>query len=233
MGLKNIAEKKAAAKPRISVNKLAEYLEAIPTRRKKIVEDAKYPEKFIVTRYKDARDIITGFLSGEMDEDAVLESIDSLNDKESETEFQEQDNRLSAESLDSLLETNISILEDCTVEPFDGDNELVEISGVDISVNPDLIVTKMVNDELHFGAIKLHISKTNNLSDESQKIVAVLLYLFADKFIKGAGDKASLKLCFSFDVFKQSLESCPTSFKHRLKKIEAACEEIALWWDKL
>lgn len=50
--------KKQPSKPRLSVNKLAEYLEASSTRRKKIVFDAKYPEKFIVTRYKEAREAI-------------------------------------------------------------------------------------------------------------------------------------------------------------------------------
>ena len=46
------------SEPRISVNKLAEYMEANSIRRKKIVYDAKYPQKFIVTRYKESKDTI-------------------------------------------------------------------------------------------------------------------------------------------------------------------------------
>ena len=231
--MKVTAVKKPEKKPRISVNKLAEYLEAISTRRRKIVEDAKYPEKFIVTRYKDARGVINNFLSNNIDEEFVLDTIIEFENKESDTEFQEQDNRLSGESLESILEADISLLDGCEVSTYEDKNELIEISGVDISVNPDLLVTKIVDGVRAIGAMKLHISKTNQLSDESQKVVAVMLYLYVGKFIIGKGEAENPKLCLSFDVFKQCIECCPTSYKHRIKKIEAACEEIGLWWDKL
>lgn len=219
--------------PRISVNKLAEYLEAIPTRRKKIVNDAKYPEKFIVTRYKDAKEGMKGYIRQVIDEDAVLAIISTLESKTADTEFQENDNRLSIEALESLLETDISIFDGCSITEHEDKNELINIAGVDVSVNPDLVIKKEIEGVVHIGAMKLHVSKTNQLTEESQKIVSVLLFQYADKYIKGSGEAASLKLCFSYDLFKQQIECCPTSYKHRLKKIEAACEEIALWWGKL
>jgi hypothetical protein len=220
-------------KPRISVNKLAEYLEANSTRRKQIVYDAKYPEKFIVTRYKDAKDVIFPYLTHHRDEDIVLNEIDGIKAKKAKTDFQEQDQRLSVESLEALLETDLSSLDGCELSQCDDENKLVSISDVDISVNPDIIIKRVIHDVTHIGAMKLHISKNNTLSEESQNIVAVMIINYVSSFLSKKGQVVQPKLCISYDVFNESLQCCPTSYKLRMRRIEAACEEIALWWDKL
>jgi hypothetical protein len=231
--IKGKTPEKPSTTPRISVNKLAEYLEAIPTRRKQIVYDAKYPQKYIVTRYKDARDGMKSYISGTINEDGVLELISDIEDKKPDTDFQEQDNRLSIEALEALLNTDNVYLEGCAISSYDDGNELVNISGVAISINPDLVIRKEIDGVTHVGAMKLHISKTNSLSEESQKIVAVLLFQYVDEFIKEEDEAASSKICLSFDVFKQHIEFCPSAYKLRVRKIEAACEEIALWWESM
>ncbi len=119
--------RKVIEKPRISVNKLAEYLEANPERRKRIVHDAKYPAEFVTTRYREAREIIKNYIMGKADEDEVLAKIDGFNDAVAGSEWQEQDNNLSAEALEQLLETDIECWEDFDIEPFDGENTLLEI----------------------------------------------------------------------------------------------------------
>ena len=219
---------KTRPEPRISVNKLAEYLEANPTRRKQIVSDAKHPKEFIVTRYKDARTVIKNYIMNIDDEDYVLDSITELRGIETETDFQEQDRNLSIDCLESVLETDLTELEDYEIEPFERENKCLNIAGVDVSVNPDLVVR---NGE-EVGAIKLHLAKAS-LSPEGQKIVATLLYTYTKEFIVEEGETADPWLCISFDVFNESLEHCPTGVKLRLRRIEDACQEIALWWDKL
>ena len=224
---------KSAKLPRISVNKLAEYLESSPTRRKKIIYDAKYPSKFIVTRYTDARDIMKTYLRNGQEEDFVLKAIEDLEKKKPKTDFQEQDIALSIESLELLLETDTSVLEGYEVSCFEGVNELVKIVGVDVSVNPDLILTKKVGDIVNVGSVKLHLSKSNLLSNESQKVVAVMLQSFTSSYVVKKGEVANYKQSKSVDVFQRTIECCPTAFKLRMKNVEAACEEIALWWDTL
>lgn len=108
----------------------------------------------------------------------------------------------------------------------------MHISGVDISVNPNLIVTDIINNIPHIGAAKIHIALTP-LSEESQKIVSVLLYAYVKTFIIEPETEANTKLCFSIDIFGKRIISCPKAYKQRLTRIETACEEIALWWDKL
>jgi len=55
-------------KPKVSANKLGEYMSASPSRRNEIVKNQKYPKGYVVTRYNDARRaIIDYFLNGRGD----------------------------------------------------------------------------------------------------------------------------------------------------------------------
>lgn len=220
-------------KPRISVNKLAEYLEASPTRRKKIIQDAKYPKNFIVTRYADVRETITLYFQKGQDDSIIMDAIAKLEKKKPETEFQEQDIALSIESLEMLLDTDTSTLEGLEVESYSDHNELVTISGVEISVNPDMVLKKKTGGKTSIGTAKIHLSKSNYLSLESQKVVAALLHDYTQRHVAKEAESSNQKLNISLDVFQQTIECSPAGFKLRMRNIEAACEEIALWWDTI
>lgn len=223
---------KTVKTPRISVNKLAEYLEANVTRRKQIIYDAKYPAAYKSTRYKEAGETIILFLIGSKGEDYVLSIIEDLEKKTPRSDFQDNDNKLSAELLESFLDSDISLLDGCKINICDHDNVLVDINGVNISINPDLIVVKKINKTTQIGAIKLYLPKTE-LSEEGQKIVATMIYIYVDKNLIQKDEVANLKLCLSFNVFNKHFECAPTAYKLRMRQIEIACEEIALRWDAI
>ena len=233
--IKGAVKKPIEKKPRISVNKLAEYLEAASSRRKKIVFDAKYPQEFVTTRYKEAREHIKLYVSKTANEEEILAVIDGFNAAVADSDWQKQDNELSADVLGLMLDMDFGSLNNFTITPFEADNDLLDIAGVDISVNPDLLIIREGVDETSVGAGKLHLSKTNQLSEESQKIVGVLLYRFAEDFIVPNIENGLVnpKLCLSIDLFGQRIVCCPPSIKMRLRNIEDACQEIALWWSKL
>jgi hypothetical protein len=214
-------------KPRISINKLAEYCEATPSRRKRIVENAKDPKVYIVTWYSEAKKAIKDFLIQD-DNRVITEAIDHINQLPVESGFQAHNYVLSIEALEKLMDCDISPLSDYSIQEFAGENTMLEIAGVDISVNPDIILTK----EDHIGALKIHIKK-DGLSEESMNIISVVLHQFVENIIAVKGQTADFKMCFAFDVFSGQLVSAPKSFKRRMRSVEDACEEIALWWDKL
>lgn len=221
------------SKPRISVNKLAEYIEANPTRRKQIVIDAKYPQDFITARYKEVRESIKSFLINDRDEDIALAAIEDLKLKKVKTDFQEQDRNLSIESMEAILEIDLSELDGLNLSNHDDENKLIDIMGLDISVNPDIIITSNKGKIIQKGALKAHLSKTNQLSEEGQSLVAVLVHEYVSKFLLKKGEISSQKLCFSLDIFSETMLCCPKAYKLRLKRVEAACEEIVLWWATL
>lgn len=215
------------------MNKLAEYLTANATRRKAIVKDAKYPSAFITTRYKEAREIMKAFIIRIHDNNDVLSFIEELEIKETTTDFQENDRTLSIVALKHLLKADLNVLNSCELTLNENYENLMSIQGVDISVFPDVFLKKSTPKGDVCGAVKLHISKDNALSEEAQKIVGVLLHSYADAFLKSDSLLPSTKLCFSLDIFNEKMYCCPDSYKARLTRIEAACEEIALWWEKL
>src|SRR4051812_1736196 len=48
--------------PRISMTKLAEYMDSSATRRRQIIHDQKWPSDYIVPTYTEAQEIISGYV---------------------------------------------------------------------------------------------------------------------------------------------------------------------------
>lgn len=221
---------------KISVNKLGEYLEANPTRRKKIVFDQKNPAEFIVARYSKAREIACDFFCSGLDDEILIKGLDDLEVRENTTEFQENDTQNSIEYLNRLLESSLqdfTNLQDFTISKYNGDNPKLIINGVEVSVNPDLIIRGVLRGKKVVGAIKLHFSKSQSLSSDSAKNVATLLHQFVEEYIMEDNEVVKLELCYSIDAFEDILETAPKSYNRRRKNISDACTEIKLWWDNI
>jgi hypothetical protein len=220
--------------PRISANKLAEYLSSSSsTRRKKIISDAKYPVKFISILYKDARNGIKSYLSDGRDISAVQDEIYRLRNRKPSNDNQKRDAINSIAALELLLKTKLSKLDGLTISDYDEKSKLLPIVGVGVSVDPDLVVKKKTESGLFIGALKLHIIKNNKLQKEGQKIVAMLLHKYTEDHIAATGEVAKNSLCLSYDVFSRNLECCPNSYVRGWAQIEDACEEIAARWDSI
>lgn len=219
------------SKPRISINKLGEYLHANPQRRKKIVSDSKNPKPFVVTRYGDAREALKSYFVSGLNTNILEASIEAHEGKDPASEFQEQDQALSIELLEMMLDLDLPDLSGFSISIYNGANPKLDISGVDVSVNPDLIIRGDYRGQKVVGAIKLHISKSNKLDEEGAKNVAILLKEFVENHIAADDEKVHLPFCISVDIFGQLVGTAPRSFKRRMMHISSACEEIALWWD--
>jgi hypothetical protein len=219
-------------KPRISVNKLAEYVEASVARRKTIVQSAKYPPKVNTTRYSVAREIIIKYLSSR-NEQVLTDGITLLNNADVSTDFKKNDvaNSISVLELVQLME--LPELEDIQAEPWEEGNPLIEISGVDVSVNPDLFLSGTIRGRKQIGVLKLSIVKTNPLSVYGQGIVALLSKNFINMVMPEQADLVNRKLCLSFDTFQQRTIACPDAEVARRREVEAACMEISNWWGSL
>ena len=222
-----------ADNPRISINKLGEYLEANPSRRKKIVSDQKNPATFITTRYSKARDIAIDFFSNSYDPEIIISGIESIENQPLGSDFQINDNQKSIEYIEKLLDTELPDLSMFTVTKYNGDNPKIVLNALDISVNPDSIIRGTIRGKKVVGAIKLHISQSNSLNTESAKNVATVLHKFVEEYIAEVDENAELKLCMSIDVFSDIIECAPRSYFRRRNYIADACHEIIMWWNTL
>lgn len=224
-------DKKIVRKPKISANKLGEYINSSPSRRQKIVKDQKYPKGFIVTRYNGAKKaIIDYFVKGKGDKKAIESEIKNLILGSYNTEFRKKDSQLSIKALEIFVKTNVPSVSEHKTSRLGHNLNKLTIQGVDVSVQPDILIQGSLQGSDFIGAIKIHISKTHPLTEGSGKYVGVLIHRFLES---NYSEKVRTDFCISLDIFTGKYFVAPRSFKSLRKDIEAACNEIRLLWNDL
>lgn len=216
--------------PRISVNKLGEYLECGVLRRRAIVRDQREPKDFIVPRYTPAQEAIQRYFTTGGDASVIRNAARAIRREPAVSEFDQQRNRLCAEALEAFLKITNEIEFD-GVETRKGQDKTPQLSiaGVSVSVRPEVIVRQRDADRTRVGAVKLYLSKTHPLSTEAGQYVATLVHRWVTERI-GTRGFADPSLCLVIDVFQGQLIVAPNAFRRRMVAIEAACEEIASKW---
>ncbi len=218
--------------PRISVNKLGEYLVAAPVRRRRIIADQKRPSDFIVTRYREATEAMIAFLESGATEDSIIErAVEALTRRPVNSEFQEQDRDLSIEALLSFLDmADLIALDGLQCRRGDAEPPRLSMAGVWISVRPEIILTganRSGGDSV--GLLKLYLVKSYPLSDNAGGYVGTILHQYASDHLDSLG-VVDHRLCQALDVFAQRIHTAPRSYRRRLNDIEAACQEISRAW---
>ncbi len=216
--------------PRISVNKLGEYMVAPPRRRRRIIKDQIEPQSFIVARYKDAEDAIRKFLlGGGVEDDIIYETIDRLERASAESDWESQNQALCVEALERFLDLADELELGERLVRAKNNSIPVRIEGVDISVRPDVIVrTGSRNGHDGVGAIKLCFSKTAPIGEEPGRYIATILQQHLDDLFPDYD--ARREVCQVVDVFHGAIYTAPRAYKRRVEDVAAACEEIARGW---
>jgi hypothetical protein len=227
-----MAVETARRAPRVSVNKLGEYMTATPLRRRRIVQDQKRPKAFILPRYTEAQDAIVKYLvGGKEDLRLLLEEIERLNQAPSATEWEEQRKHLCSEALARFLEV-IDKIDLSGLTPSAGGNEQprLQLGGLEISVRPEVIVRGQDRlGEPMAGAIKLYFSKTIPLGEQGGGYVAAAVHQFVDMHVEPG--HAMPRHCQVVDVFGGEVYAAPRAIVRRRNDLAAACEEIARAWE--
>jgi hypothetical protein len=217
--------------PKISVNKLGEYMGATAGRRRTIISDQKNPSVFKAAYYSDAREVLSEYLAGGLTEDELAHRLDHLIADNRGSDFQQSQRNSSARVI-GLFRDNFDGLEfsdevNC-VDRFSR-NE-IHVRGVNISVRPDLILRNRNTNEV-IGAVKFHFSKSAPLHDMGCEYVATILRMYLEQ--EYSTSEIDIHKCIVIDVHEGVLKSAPKAYVKRRKDIEAACEEIGDRWDSV
>lgn len=213
----------------ISINKLGEYMEAGSSKRKSIVQDAKYPQKYKSARYTRAREIIRSYIISGYDRTVIQYGIDELKNSNPKTDWIKDDVNNSILALENAAEMQMPDFTGYAMKEAIKGEKLV-LSDVSIKINPDLLLFNRKTSK--HAMVKIHIIKGATLNEESLKYIStILMYHQLNKGV--AETDIDHTCCVSLDIFKQSYECSTKSYKRRIAAVEAACEEINLWWDKL
>lgn len=218
--------------PRLSINKLSEYMTATPSRRKQILRDQQRPSTFKAGRYNDARTTIINVLSGITDEDEAMSKVEALYSSGGRTKFQKQDRECSAEAIENFLDVLNEIdIAELSVEAGDAFSDArLEIGGVSITMRPDAML-KDPSTKKVVGCLKLHFSKTHPLGQQGCEYAATALRHHLDENVDNSD--AHPKKCYVVDVPSGKVYSAPQAYKRRMNDISAACEEINARWSTI
>ncbi len=226
-----------ASQPRISVNKLGEYMTTTSAvRRRAIVRQQIAPPPAVVPRYRQATDPINAFLaSGGIDVESMTKEIERLRQASVTSDWTQSDNQNTADALEHFLEVSDELPID-GIEYVRGDLQPphLDVADVAISVRPDFLLRFQKRGRKYVGALKIHYIRDDGkaLKTQGQEFVATLCRQWLSEH--GSGGREVIHThCFSLDLFRKSLVHAPASFTRRMKEVEAACADIALIWAAL
>lgn len=227
--------KKPTKPPRLSINKLGEYMTARAGRQNKILYDAKYPQDYIVAYYKDAAEAISKCIVDGLEDlgplDAAIRSLEQRAPKN----IGEQ--RRFTGNIDAI-ETFISIMDRVDLKgitPRLGSHQAptLRMNGVDISVRPEVTLHgQKRSGEPLIGGIKLHFPKSFPLDKEAAEYISTGIQLYATDhlFTEGA---ASHKHCYVIDMASANVYEGIQSIKQRTKDIGDTTLQITSIWPNI
>jgi hypothetical protein len=219
--------------PRISVNKLGEYMEAGPARRRSIVNTQRRPPgEAIVARYADALDALKEYFSSPSD-DLFYQRATELRSQKTNTAWAMQDKQLSADALVACADVvELLDLRGVRVVPTGAavEGQFIHIAGVKVSVRPQFLIVDGDGLGRVRGGIKFSFNKQYPLGDTACEYVATVM---RQSLAASHGSSVDPKHCFSVATFTRQVVSAPKAHKARMVAIEAACEEIASRWSSV
>ncbi|MBD3616710.1 MAG: hypothetical protein HUJ22_09055 [Gracilimonas sp.] len=225
---------KERKKPRISINKLGEYMTGTPFNRKTIITEQKKPPVFKSAYYQFAELAIVSFLS------SINKNISSLDNSINELQsfrpskgYQRSKNRSNIEAITSFKNAyqGLSDLSQYSIKRGSQKVPKLKVGGVNISIRPELILTtKNDDDNNDVGVIKLYFSKNSPLDEETGNYISTATHQWVEKNLVSTELNAPHHMTLVYDVFSGKIFTPPRSFIKRRKDIEAACEEIYLMW---
>ncbi|GAA4310038.1 hypothetical protein GCM10023183_27630 [Nibribacter koreensis] len=210
---------------------MGEYPFASPTRRSRIIYDAKYPKSFITARYSKAEASIKEFfLNKYRDRKLITQSIEELTNLKPTSKYHNEVIYSCIEALTEFLKfIEGSELVENDKDYFDGISKSasIKISGVEISIRPEILIQDKGKVT---GGVKLYFAKTYPLTKPSAEFIGTLLM----KYLKEqTGSDIKARNCFVIDIFNKTIYTAPKAYSKRLLEIEAACEEISSRWSSI
>ncbi len=230
------------AKPRISVNELANFMVSTETARMSIIERARNPIRPPIIRYRDARQAICSFLTDKSRSlhylvDAEQMFLQRSNDA-AESALRQEDARLSISVLHAIQSMQNELAPLAFVPAPRNQRKLI-LSGVEVSVQLDMLIHGRTRGAEQIGAAVLRMTKddgaTASARDRRKRMglyAAALIRRHVEENISSDRQPAN-KLCMSIDVQRGELFRAPPSVARRMRDLEYACRVIAALWPQM
>lgn len=217
--------------PRISANKLAEFMGAKSARQRQILHDQKYPKDFKTVYYKEAPEAAAHFVAGGAVDASIIETaIGVLENKAPSTIGADRRINSNIEALETLkLMLDDIPVSGVTLQLAPNSAPYLTFFGVDISVRPEIIVKGKSGKGPTVGAMKFHFPRSFCHTDDTGGYVCALLTEWCRIHMSDHGLPQG-NLCSVIDVGSQRVYLGKKATAARLKDVSAACQNIAGLW---
>lgn len=223
--------------PRVSINKLGEYLTGTPQNRRRIIERQKRPPGFAINYYQPAQKAIVEFLeSGAGDDTIITNAIDELESTTPKSDWEEHRIRGCIEALEIFYDNYDEVLnlEGRSFKRGKNTAPKLHLEGVEVSIRPELLVFgEDDNEKGTVGAIKLYFGKNSPLDPEMGKYIATSTHQWVEEHLVLDNYEAPYRETGVYDVFSNNFIRAPRSYFRRRRDIQAACDEISMMWGQV
>lgn len=216
-------------------------MESSDTARMGIIRRARESTTPLRTRYSDVRQSLRGFLTDQRRRQGTLlaarQMFEQRSDDPSLSDFQREDARLSLDVLDSFdrMQNQLGGL---NFEAAPSRMPMLNLAGVDISVNVDLLVVRPRGTQEQVGGAIFRFTKaddeTDNAASKRRRMgqwAANLVQIQVRDNLCGDRDP-HYELCLSVDVQFEEVTRATRSLTARRRDLENACRFISAMWDE-
>ena len=130
--------------PRISVNKLGEYITSRATRQTKILRDQKFPPEYMTTYYREAEESISQFIATELQDFGIIErKISILEQIPSDNVYNNRRLSGNIEAIECFMNVMDKVDLGGASPTLGPQTAMLTVSNVNVSVRPEIILTKI------------------------------------------------------------------------------------------
>jgi hypothetical protein len=226
---KAIASPSPSKEPYISINKLAEYMEANSIRRRAIIKSLKEDVAYKKVRYMPVRAVFYSYFNSGYDTSIIDAAVTKLRKATWANDHEKGDIQNSILALQSLKDVDLPNIEDYSLTEEIVKIDDIKLGGVKVTLKPEIYLMNKFTKKV--GAFKIHLAKTedNRLNHRSRQFAATLLKY--GYIINGVEEKAiDDNFCISLDIFLKEYSFSPRAFKRDVDALTSSCEEIAARW---
>lgn len=223
--------------PRISVNKLAEFMVSKAARQRKLLRDRKYPDPDFQMGmfHREASEAVAQYLVSDQLSTAPIDNQIAIIKQQAPAAIG------TTRRLNSNIEAMERFLE--MLDDFDFGSAVAEhgehapqkltFHGVQVSVRPEIILRGTVKGKAAIGGIKLHFAKGFEMTDETAGFVSAAVQEFCARHIATDDEVVNPAYCQVFDIGSGNVFPGVKSIKSRLRDIEDTCRNIADIWPNI
>jgi hypothetical protein len=219
--------------PRISVNKLAEFMEAKGARQRQILRDQKYPTDYKGMYHKEAAEAIALSIASNLEDlspiDRAVALLEQARPQKIGTQRRVAANLDALETFRLMLDEVDQKIKEIKLVLGEQSPPRLQIHAVDISVRPEIILRSGGKSGSLCGALKLHFPRTFPLSEAAAGNVSAVLQEWCKTNMHDEG-RVSGPLCFVIDIGSQRVYPGAKATTARMKDVEANCQNISALW---